>query len=384
MNSTPDILTLREFSTRDKAGSSSRSEAYNPQTEEYPDHPWYQMNKKIVEGKLAYMSNKLDGIVKNARAEDTELIKSQALARQISDVPQKDVTTVIMVGQQGNGKSTTCNALMDRLNLSETSAFGKACTQYLTMYTYRPGTGDYDEISDYQLQFWNDATIQDFLEELIRRYRFFHFGKREDSQFMEDEKEDASSAKQIFELIFNVEREGRVKLDALLTEENIDNGNFLQQCLEEAKTRIRDAGADAKRMIRIPNVTDANLGVIRKIGFNLWPLVEGEMIATGGRILRNGVALIDSPGKSLYLLRIKVILKSSGFGDLNQTRTAFVNAFRRSADHEFIFTKPDRASTDRDAIRQIHESIKFHGEENTTLVINKNDVSSHLAYDMLS
>ena len=64
-----------------------------------------------------------------------------------------------------------------------------------------------------------------------------------------------------------------------------------------------------------------------------------------------------------------------GYGDLNQTRTAVVNEYRRKANFEIVVAKSDRYLSKTDEDRFLHRAIRQHEAKNVFLVLNKTDVS---------
>lgn len=69
-------------------------------------------------------------------------------------------------------------------------------------------------------------------------------------------------------------------------------------------------------------------------------------------------------------------LMITGYGDLNQTRTAVVNDYRRRANFEMVVAKSDRYLSSTVQDRYLTRAIRQHEAKNTILVLNKADVRS--------
>lgn len=65
----------------------------------------------------------------------------------------------------------------------------------------------------------------------------------------------------------------------------------------------------------------------------------------------------------------------TGYGDLNQTRTAVVNDYRRKANFEMVVAKSDRYLSSTTQDRYLTRAIQQHKAQNTILVLNKADVN---------
>lgn len=65
----------------------------------------------------------------------------------------------------------------------------------------------------------------------------------------------------------------------------------------------------------------------------------------------------------------------TGYGDLNQTRTAVVNDYRRKANFEMVVAKSDRYLSSTVQDKYLTRAIQQHKAQNTILVLNKADVN---------
>jgi hypothetical protein len=301
-----EILSFKEYlATLPKTRKKTRT--YVPTDEVMPDKPWYHLDIPDIHCRIDGISEEVQGILKDIRAEDEELISLRKAAQDIKEVKGRKPITVAVVGQQAMGKSCLINALLHRQKVSKTSADGGACTAATIKYQYNPGSDDLHDLADAQVQFMDDTTLTEMVREHIERYYHFHFSGSVDAEYFEEEKRCAQSAKLFFNLTFNTKNDARAKktLERLLSAENFETHELLRHCLDTVSQRIREAGADDDRVkmfkgLQVDHLAREVERFVAKKGKEppLWPIVKSVHILLGSTLLRNGVALVDLPGIS--------------------------------------------------------------------------------------
>jgi len=293
------------------AKDSRCAKPYNPEDEVPPDLPWYRLDKPSADVQICGIVDQLLGVITNATKEDKELNSLRKAATKVREVAAVKPSDVPMVGQQGVGKSLLINALLDRPNLSKTSASGGACTASAIKYLHRPGTKDREGVYDAAVQFMNDDDLHEITEEHIRRYNFFHFSGNVDSDFHDEEERAAATAEEfmyhVFDAYNNTEAEER--LTKLLTRHAIKSGALLSAAINEAHQRFQQAGVDDKRVTSFRKLgIDKLMENIEKYIAphetlpSLWPIVQDVSIFMGSALTRNGVCVIDLPDEKVLLL----------------------------------------------------------------------------------
>lgn len=139
--------------------------------------------------------------MKDARAEDKELSTLRNSAKDMSTISLKKAKTVAIVGSQGMGKSLMINSLLNRQKISKTSAGGGACTAAAIKYRHKVGSDDLDDLMNAQIQFMDDQTLRETIEEHVHRYFHFHFSGSVTEEYYEEEKRCAQAAESFFHLI---------------------------------------------------------------------------------------------------------------------------------------------------------------------------------------
>ncbi|KAF2021575.1 hypothetical protein BU24DRAFT_404580 [Aaosphaeria arxii CBS 175.79] len=324
------------------------------------------MDYTPIDCRIADIVQKTIDITGKSRRDDRELTKLHKHAHDIMKVHPAKHVEVCLVGQQATGKSLAINALLHRRRLSKISASGSACTATAIKYIHHPERADDSDLYDIDIQFMDDECLLEATEEHIRRYYHFNYSDNVDPDFSDEEEAFAESAMEFFNLVCDIakKQENQVELDLLLCQPQIENGRLLQHILDKARLRILATGANSAGVKKLRNITtdQFNKSISDIVTHSdtkspMWPIVQHVNIYMGSALLKNGVTLVACPG----------------LGDLNHNRTAVTNALRRQAHAELIFGKSARVETDQAIHRQIKDSIKAHGAQNTILVLTKID-----------
>jgi hypothetical protein len=282
--------------------------AYDPASETPPDHAWFNIPRTTTDKQVHDAVDMVTDITATARKEDKELVALRKMGRDVRDILLKSSSDVAIVGQQGMGKSLMINALMDRHNLSKTSAKGGACTASAIKYRHKPGVKDREESYDAEVEFMDDECLHEIASEHVRRYHHFHYSNNVDPDCYFEEEQAAQTALDFFRLVFNSEYDSDAKkqLKELLQESNVKNGELLSATLQQAISRIEEANVNADRIIYFKGMGIE--GLMKKVEKyiadapdmpTLWPIVHGVTIRLGSSLARNGVCLIDLPGNCI-------------------------------------------------------------------------------------
>ncbi|KAF1927031.1 uncharacterized protein M421DRAFT_6587 [Didymella exigua CBS 183.55] len=106
-----------------------------------------------------------DGYVYDPNLEIADLLRVLDRAKK---TPQRKKFNMAIVGNQGVGKSSTINALMNR-DLVDASVSSSACTAFATIIEYKDGACDDAEQSGVKVTYLELGDIHDFMQEHIRR-----------------------------------------------------------------------------------------------------------------------------------------------------------------------------------------------------------------------
>ncbi|KAF3041863.1 hypothetical protein E8E12_001591 [Didymella heteroderae] len=377
---------------------------YHPSTEDLPDHIWYSLDDQLLNQKLVQMCNDLGRPVFNCNVDDPEITDLVRALGRAKKTPRAKTVNIAVVGNQGVGKSSTINALLNR-DLVDASASSSACTAFATIIEHKAGAADDTDRSDLKVTFLDLYEIRDFVEEQIKRYADVYIADEDDNDaemehVTEDESVDedadepvfdadvsdsdfsdasespvankkkhkkvsktlqagADTAEQFFRIIFNAHRDQakEAELQEWLNRPDLEDGSFLEHCVKVASQHLAQIQAEEQGNVEYKDVKDTQLQDVRDHATNMWALVKAVTILTGSVLLRNGIRFMDLPG----------------YGDLNQTRSAVVNEYRRKANFEMIVAKSDRYLTKTDEDRFLHRAIRHHEAKNVFLVLNKAD-----------
>ncbi|USP75564.1 Dynamin N domain containing protein [Curvularia clavata] len=370
--------------------------------DELLQEPWYAINPDEIVMMVENMCDKLTAPLQkytNIDSRFQDVIDAVNRKRKLPDVRQFNVA---VLGEQGTGKSSVINALLDR-GLLDRSGSSKACTAYATILEYKKSASDQTNLSDLTVEFLNEEEIRHIIKEQINHWTDVYPGHKKghdsllDADADEDEDEDrkfqlpaykslnassrgALTAKEFFEIVFNVRTcsETRTWLEKQLHHTNIQEGDFFETCYEKARSRFAQMDKEKKefnlemRKARCINVPDRKLWKETTVIKELWPFVKAVTISTGHVLLRHGLRLFDLPGESLSSF-LRENADRLGYGDMSQLREAVVNNFRREADFEMVIAPFSRLQTSVVQERYINWSIHLKGANKTILVMNKSD-----------
>ncbi|KAH6629558.1 hypothetical protein C7974DRAFT_376384 [Boeremia exigua] len=376
---------------------------YDPSTEELPAHMWYALDQKLLRKTVAHMCDQLGRPVVNCEINDPEITDLLRALDRAKKIPLSKKVDIAVVGNQGVGKSSTINALLNR-DLVDASASSSACTAFATIVEYKDGATDDTDESDLKVTFLELDEVRDFVEEQIRRYTDVYApfeanndieAQEEDGVLAKDIVEDsvsefevsdsdlsdatespiaskkkrkkvskavqlgADTAEQFFRILFSahLDEEKEAELQSWLGKTDLEDGQFLEHCVRVATEHLGQIQAEEQGSVEYSDVKDMDLQKVRSHATTMWPLVKAVTISTGSVLLSNGIRFMDLPG----------------YGDMNQTRTAVVNEFRSKAHFEMIVAKSDRYLSKTDEDRFLDRAVRHHGARNVFLVLNKAD-----------
>ncbi|KAJ8106416.1 hypothetical protein OPT61_g9549 [Boeremia exigua] len=205
---------------------------------------------------------------------------------------------------------------------------------------YKIGAPDDTTISDIEIEFLNQDEIREFVEEQIRRYADVYSPSTSDDQMSGDQNDSDMSMSSDDEDIIPA-TEGKRKISDTLQRGADTAHDFFRIIFG---TRDDDhALEDLQSWLQQPDLED-------------------------GRFLEHCVDIALE-----HLAKAHATDGSFTYGDLNQTRTAVVNEYRRKANFEMVVAKSDRFSSSTAQDRYLTRAIRQHEARNTILVLNKAD-----------
>lgn len=353
----PECLDFEAWQSQEHGtASTSRHDdtVYDPSIESLPDHEWYSLDDQALHEKLVQMCNDLGGPVVNCKIDDPEIADLLRALDRAKSVPRPKKVNIAVVGNQGVGKSSTINALLNR-DLVDASASSSACTAFATIIEHKDGAADDTTVSDLKVTFLDTEEMRDFIEEHVRRYADV-YTPTEGEHKSDEEKEveigtiteeqetppdmdpedaiseadildsdfsDASesavgkkkkrkkmskalqlgadTAEQFFRIIFNahLNKTKEAELQEWLNTPDLEDGEFLEHCVTAATEHLAKIHADEGGRLEYTHVEDIDLQKVRNHATQLWPLVKAVTISTGSSLLRNGIRFMDLPGITL-------------------------------------------------------------------------------------
>lgn len=303
---------------RDRSQSNKLKETYSPKNETRA-HAWHLLAHDDIERKVNNACDIFLHELLSTILNDEEVVSFHKAILECKKGPPKATTTFAFVGPQGIGKSTSINALLHRPGLAESKQDRAACTHYATRYIHKADAPDDIDESDVTIYFLPFEKLDRIIDEHIRHWLYYHYSMLEDLEILDDDdeitatltldKKDFSeterrlerTAMEFFHNILNTENDPQAKsdLEALLNQSSVHRGDLVRKCHEKVIDRKRNMGA-MEDHIYFANVKDKNIKDVLDIAKRMWTIVDMVVIATGSAILRDGICLIDLPGKSIY------------------------------------------------------------------------------------
>jgi hypothetical protein len=205
-------------------------------TDQFPDVPWYNLDYQHI---VSQVNDMLDGVILGLEkyvATDSAIKELVEAAEKAKKLPDLEKCRLAVLGQQAAGKSTLISALLDR-TLLETSGGGKACTSVPTAIIHKAGAGDNTRKSDVKIEWLSEEQHPAHVLEHIQRWGDVYPGTRSEEQDVSGEQDRdaseaaksntkpektspntleqiegaASTAKEFFEIIFDVEHDKDAK-----------------------------------------------------------------------------------------------------------------------------------------------------------------------------
>jgi hypothetical protein len=320
-------------------------EAYDPTTEVLPDHSWYALDQEVLRTTILRMCNKLGRPVVDSQIKDAEIADLLKNLDRAKTIPHPSKFNVAVVGNQGVGKSSMINALLNR-DLVDASASSSACTAFATIIQYKIDANDDSDVSDLKVTFLDITEIRDFVEEYIHRYADVYTPDNTDANdatveeaYAEDEdandvpdkdvsdadvsdsdfsvtsespisnkrprkkvskavQKGADTAEQFFRIIFNAhwDNSKEAELQTWLNKPDLEDGRFLEYCVKLASEHLAQVQTEEGGSVEYNDVKDSDLPVMRQHATTMWPLIKSVTISTGSVLLRNGIRFMDLPG----------------------------------------------------------------------------------------
>jgi hypothetical protein len=304
-------------------------ETYDPSTnEQFPQDPWHTLNHEIIIDQVGELCDEFTIPLEKYAGVDEAIQNLKTQAEAAKKLPDMKKLRVAVLGEQGIGKSTLVNALLDRKILDK-SAGSTACTAYATTIEHKPGAADNTQVSDVKIEFFSEQEIDAFVKDQHNRWvdcypgpqarqREAHAQDSDESSSEEPSDEaftpaadtgnnkrklqkSAKTAKEFFGIVFDIEENAHNKtwLENTLHKTNIREGDFRQRCILQARDQMNKIATRLKAQNGIvvePNVSDKKLVQIRNIVKKIWPFVKAVTVATGHVLLRHGISFVDLPG----------------------------------------------------------------------------------------
>lgn len=324
--------------SRNKGSVSQPTEVkwtYNPLGESLSSHEFYKMQPTIMN---QGMINVFTGLFNELGDACSKYQEFQGLSSELQKLikgPEHARLDVCVIGETGIGKSTFINAILNRPGLASASDATKACTQHATTYEFLLGAPDDTKFSNFKIILVDILNRRKEAQEHIDHYAKVHCpaakaesmldedeGDHEDDMseqedpleimLTEEDHNQARTALDFFRIIWKTEGGSNAEKDlmTLLEASSVHDGTLLRRCLEEQEQRINELGKegelDHERNVLFKDIPDKShdtpdLSAVRALAAGVWPLVSKVHVATGGPLLRNGLAFTDLPGEFVYI-----------------------------------------------------------------------------------
>jgi hypothetical protein len=298
------VLSLDEFQEHLKIIKNLSK--YDSATEEKTPHPWWNLDKNTIHALLKGISEPIAACTQGATGLDRELQHVTNTATKLEQVERGAAAKVALIGAQGAGKSLLINALFDCTGLSLTGARGFACTSAIIKYAYGPG----DKFSA-EVQFLNASMREAMIDEHIRSYLDYH-NDLEDSDdegggprtrsLKQDEidRKRKKTAEDFFDTIFG----SRDNFLQAWSSSPVSTGEFKSLCQLKCKEAMHEYDTTSQGITHFSRPSPAELlEVVKPFLSNvndevcLWPIVDCVTIRLNHPLLKEGVEIIDLPGK---------------------------------------------------------------------------------------
>lgn len=307
-------------------------ETYDSSKEQFPDDPWYTLEYEDITMKIGNLCDRLAKPLQEYASLEPGIQDLIDAAQAAKILPSITKLCLAVLGEQGAGKSTLVNALLDR-KLLERSGGTKSCTAYATVIEHKVGADDKTQLSDINVEFLDEKEIKITVKEQILRWvevypgfdddesdadgssaeestseRDFvdqHFQKKFSKKLTKKLKLSTETAKEFFRIIFDTKNDENTDqwLEATLYNTDISKSDFSDICFARAQARFVELGTKIdlhNGRSKFPDILDKDLAKKSTVIKKFWPFVKVVTIATGHILLRHGLCLFDLPGKAAW------------------------------------------------------------------------------------
>lgn len=143
---------------------------YDSSKETFPNDPWYALDHDYIMVTVRDMCDKLITSLRRYESVDRGIKDLLKGARDAKNLPSVKQCRLAVLGEQGKGKSSLINALLDH-KLLDTSGGSAACTAFATIILHKEGSIDHTKNSDVKIEFWSMEEIGIRIKEQMDRRR---------------------------------------------------------------------------------------------------------------------------------------------------------------------------------------------------------------------
>jgi hypothetical protein len=168
-------------------------ETYDPSiNEQFPQDPWHTLNHESIIDQVGELCDELTIPLEKYVGIDEAIENLKKQAEDARKLPDMKKLRVAVLGEQGVGKSTLVNALLDR-KILDNSAGSTACTAYATTIEYKPGVADNTQVSDVKIEFFSEEEIDAFVKDQHNRWADCYPGPQARRRDLAQDSDESSS-----------------------------------------------------------------------------------------------------------------------------------------------------------------------------------------------
>jgi hypothetical protein len=275
-----------------------------------PDDLYNRLDHSTVSEALGEICSSLQDAIGeksgNGRSEEVNMLYQEA--EKLRTITQTSGTTVSVVGPMGQGKSTAINGVLNR-EICHANARGFLVTRVPMIYEYLESiTEDGKQTIHTTVHFKSSETIHLRTKTFYKHLKEMHFPEET------GEYEDWESFQRAKDYMDNLAKaaDHQLSVDAYTTKSALAEPTkfgYIEKCdiLAQAAIRSCSSGDERTHTFVAADNQEYKSAVKRFLHGPYTPLVDHITVAMKAMILKDGVRIIDLPGKSQSLQQGEVV-----------------------------------------------------------------------------
>jgi hypothetical protein len=281
-----------------------------------PDDLYNRLDHNAVSEALGKICGQLQDAIDErkgkGKSEEVDMLYQEA--QRMRTVAQTSSTMVSVIGPMGQGKSTAINGILNR-EICIANSKSSSVTQVPTIYEYLESVTDENQAIHATVHFKSPEIIDHTTKTFYKHVKEMHFPEDTDEdEEPEDDLYKELNFRKAKDYMDNLAKaaDHQLSADAWTTKEALAEPKkfgYVEKCIALAQAAIRSCSSGSERTHTFVAVDykEYQNAANRFLNGPFTPLVDHITVAMKAMVLKDGVKIIDLPGKSDSFNQRKVV-----------------------------------------------------------------------------